>query len=151
MKFVGYTIIQTMIFLIAISLLASITLPYLTDNTQAIQNEKALKQMEVIHSALDAYFDDNGTYPTTEQSLQALIQKPTLPPLPKHYRNGGYLKNLPKDPWGHAYHYQQPGKSGLFDLYAEQKNQNRRYSRSGFRIQRSPQKTHGSRYERSPA
>ena len=63
--------------------------------------------------ALHAYFIENDTYPTTEQGLQALWEKPVLSPLPANW-NGPYLLNkVPKDPWGYEYSYAAPGVGGL--------------------------------------
>ncbi|QLH42275.1 MAG: type II secretion system major pseudopilin GspG [Coxiellaceae bacterium] len=58
-----------------------------------------------IQSALDQYKLDNGVYPSTEQGLQALVTMPSTPPLPSHWRTGGYLNQIPVDPWGQPYQY----------------------------------------------
>lgn len=60
---------------------------------------------------------DNGRYPTTEQGLEALIQQPANMADSRNYRTGGYIKRLPKDPWGNDYQYLSPGEKGLFDVY----------------------------------
>ena len=52
---------------------------------------------------LDMYKLDNGIYPTTEQGLEALVQKPTISPEPRNYREDGYVKRLPEDPWRNKY------------------------------------------------
>ncbi|MCD3710141.1 type II secretion system major pseudopilin GspG, partial [Escherichia coli] len=67
--------------------------------------------------ALDMYRLDNGRYPTTEQGLEALIQQPANMADSRNYRTGGYIKRLPKDPWGNDYQYLSPGEKGLFDVY----------------------------------
>ncbi len=56
-------------------------------------------------------------YPTTEQGLEALIQQPANMADARNYRTGGYIKRLPKDPWGNDYQYLSPGEKGLFDVY----------------------------------
>lgn len=60
---------------------------------------------------------DNGRYPTTEQGLEALIQQPANMADSRNYRTGGYIKRLPKDPWGNDYQYLSPGEKGVFDVY----------------------------------
>lgn len=60
---------------------------------------------------LDRYYLDNGTYPTQEQGLEALVSKPQVAPVPKDYPSGGYLKKpkVPLDPWGNEFLYLVPG------------------------------------------
>ena len=79
---------------------------------------KARVQMESIETSLKLYKLDNGTYPSTEQGLQALIEAPTIGQLPRKWRTGGYLEkgNVPKDPWGYEYIYLSPGVHSDFDL-----------------------------------
>ena len=66
--------------------------------------------------ALKLYKLDNLRYPTTEQGLQALIQRPTLPPEAPNWKGNGYLEKLPNDPWGHPYQYQQHRQDGEVDV-----------------------------------
>lgn len=65
-----------------------------------------------LENALDMYRLDNGRYPTTEQGLEALIQQPANMADARNYRTGGYIKRLPKDPWGNDYQYLSPGEKG---------------------------------------
>jgi general secretion pathway protein G len=71
-------------------------------------------QMENIASALDLFYLDNGRYPSTEEGLTALVQRPSSAGI----WNGPYLKSMtvPKDPWGHVYLYQSPGQNGPYDV-----------------------------------
>jgi general secretion pathway protein G len=75
-------------------------------------------QIESLESAVKMYKLDNGSYPTTEQGLKALVETPTVGNLPKNWRQGGYLEKgkVPKDPWDHEYVYVSPGSHGDFDL-----------------------------------
>jgi general secretion pathway protein G len=79
---------------------------------------KARIQMEAMESALKLYKLDNGSYPSTEQGLKALVEAPTTGDLPKNWRQGGYLEKgkVPKDPWGNDFVYLSPGSHGDFDL-----------------------------------
>ena len=78
----------------------------------------AAMQIGGIRTALDAYYGDNGYYPTTEQGLEALVTKPTTDPLPKKYREGGYMKRVPIDPWGKPYIYRRHGEEGPIEIYS---------------------------------
>lgn len=60
---------------------------------------------------------DNSVYPTTDQGLDALVSKPTSSPEPRNYRDGGYIKRLPNDPWGNEYQYLSPGDNGTIDIF----------------------------------
>jgi general secretion pathway protein G len=75
-------------------------------------------QIRNLESALKLYKLDNGNYPSTEQGLQALIQKPTSGRIPNNYKAEGYLesKKVPADPWGNSYVYLSPGENGEYDL-----------------------------------
>jgi general secretion pathway protein G len=72
-----------------------------------------------IPTALDMYELDNGMFPTTDQGLEALIQKPTGSPVPKKW-SGPYLKKAPTDPWDNPYQYRNPGTQNpdLYDLFS---------------------------------
>jgi general secretion pathway protein G len=61
---------------------------------------------------------DNNRYPTTEQGLDALVNKPTAAPEPRSYREGGYIKRLPQDPWGNPYQMLSPGQFGKIDIFS---------------------------------
>ena len=74
--------------------------------------------MESIETAIRLYKLDNGSYPSTEQGLQALVEPPQVGELPKAWREGGYLEKgkVPKDPWDNEYIYLSPGIHGEYDL-----------------------------------
>jgi len=61
---------------------------------------------------------DNHRYPTTEQSLQALLTEPEFDPRPSNYRTDGYIKRLPADPWGNEYMMVSPGEHGGIDVFS---------------------------------
>ena len=114
----GFTLIEIMVVLIIIGLLASIVVPKLLGRTEEAKRIKAEAQIRNIMSALDLYRLDNGMYPTTEQGLAALVEKPTVGEIPKNWLEGGYLDRIPKDPWGNDYVYISPGLHGEYDLYS---------------------------------
>ena len=73
----------------------------------------ARNQIETFGIALNSYYLDTGRYPTSEQGLAALWEKPLLSPVPSQW-DGPYLtRELPVDPWGNAYEYTAPGPNGL--------------------------------------
>ena len=69
----------------------------------------AKQDIGTIMQALKLYRLDNGRYPTQDQGLNALIQKPSTDPIPNNWKDGGYLERLPNDPWGNGYKYLNPG------------------------------------------
>jgi len=76
----------------------------------------AKQDIQALGQALKLYRLDNQRYPTSEQGLQALVQKPTTAPLPPNWKPGGYLDRLPQDPWKHDYLYLNPGLHGEIDI-----------------------------------
>ena len=71
-----------------------------------------------MESALQMYRVDNFSYPSTDQGLDALATKPTSGQEAKNWQPGGYIKKVPKDPWGNEYQYLSPGEKGDFDIYS---------------------------------
>ena len=68
--------------------------------------------------ALNLYRLDNGRYPTQEQGLRALVEKPTTEPIPNNWKGGGYMDRVPVDPWGKEYQYLNPGVHGEVDVFS---------------------------------
>jgi general secretion pathway protein G len=114
----GFTLVEIMIVVIIIGLLAAFIVPQYMSRVDEARVTKTRDDIQAISTALTLYRLDNFTYPTTEQGLSALVQKPNDPNV-KNWRTGGYLQRLPKDPWGSAYQYALPGThGGEFDLYS---------------------------------
>ena len=63
------------------------------------------------------YRIDNFVYPSSEQGLEAMVERPTIAPVPRNWRQGGYLEELPRDPWGNPYQYLSPGEAREYDIY----------------------------------
>jgi general secretion pathway protein G len=115
----GFTLIELMVVIAILGILAGLVLPRFMGRTEEARKTKARIQIENLEGALKLYKLDNGTYPTTEQGLEALVQKPGTGVVPKNWREGGYLEKgkVPLDPWGNAYVYLSPGaKNKDFDL-----------------------------------
>ncbi|MAY36324.1 MAG: type II secretion system protein GspG [Spongiibacteraceae bacterium] len=107
-----------MVVIVILGLLVSIVAPNVLQNQDRAMVEKARADIAMLEQALDMYKLDNHSYPTTDQGLDALVNKPTSSPEPRNYRSDGYIKRLPQDPWGNQYQYLQPGEHGPFDLYS---------------------------------
>ncbi len=110
----GFTLIELMIVIVIIGILATLLIPRIMERPEEARRIKAKMDIKTIESALKLYKIDNGVYPSTEQGLEALIKKPTISPLPKKWRDGGYLEgtSVPKDPWGNPYYYTASGAEG---------------------------------------
>ena len=115
----GFTLIELMVVIVILGILAGLVLPRFMGRTEEAKKTKARLQIENLEGALKLYKLDIGTYPTTEQGLEALVQKPSTGTVPKNWREGGYLEKakVPEDPWGRPYVYMAPGiKNRDFDL-----------------------------------
>lgn len=114
----GFTLIELMVVIVILGILAAIIAPKIIGRTDEAKVTKAKVQIRNFETALKMYKLDNGTYPATEQGLEALIQKPAVGVIPKNWREGGYLEmnKVPLDPWGNKYVYLSPGAHGDFDL-----------------------------------
>lgn len=109
----GFTLIELLIVLVILSLLAALVGPALVERLKPAKRTVAQSQIEEFMAALDNFYVDVGRYPTTEEGLDALRNKPTS----AHKWNGPYLKKeIPLDPWGNPYVYHSPGKNGGFDI-----------------------------------
>lgn len=116
----GFTLIEIMVVIVILALLAALVGPKLMGRTDDAKITDARVQIKNIETALKLYKLDNGSYPSTEQGLAALITKPSVGVIPKGYKDGGYLesKKIPKDPWGADYLYVSPGEHGDYDLFS---------------------------------
>jgi general secretion pathway protein G len=113
----GFTLIEIMVVVIIIGLLAALIVPSLMGNVDKANVAKAKEDVRALEAALSMYYLDNSKYPTSEQGITALVQQPTDPSI-KHWRPGGYLERISKDPWGNPYLYTFPGTHGkAYDLY----------------------------------
>jgi general secretion pathway protein G len=101
----GFTLIEIIVVVTILAILAGIVMQRLMSRPEQAKIVRAKQDILTIESALSLYNLDNGFYPTTDQGLKALVKKPTSEPIPSSWASGGYLKKLPKDPWGNAYRY----------------------------------------------
>ncbi len=112
----GFTLLELLVVLGIIALLAGIVGPQVMKHMGASKSKAAKVQIEDLSAALDMYKLDVGKYPTTEQGLTALVEKPA----DSKRWNGPYLRKtrVPQDPWMEAYNYKSPGEHGKFDLFS---------------------------------
>ncbi len=110
----GFTLLELMIVVIILGILATFLVPKIIHKPDEARIVKAKSDIKAIELSLKMYKLDNGNYPTTEQGLKALIEKPEEPPVPNNWKEGGYLdaSSVPSDPWGNAYIYRSPGDNG---------------------------------------
>ena len=114
----GFTLLEVMVVIIVLGLLAGLVGPQIFGRVSEARTTTAGTQLELLGVALDNYRLDNGFYPTTEQGLAALRDKPAQAPVPANWRGPYLRKAVPLDPWGRAYVYRSPPASGGtgFDL-----------------------------------
>ena len=117
-KSAGFTLLEIMVVVVIIGILAAAIVPNIIGAADDARVIAAKADIANIGQALKLYRLDNSMYPSTEQGLGALSVKPTTAPQPNNYKSGGYLEKMPKDPWGRAYLYLQPGVKGEIDIYS---------------------------------
>lgn len=111
----GFTLIEVMVVVVILSILAAIIVPRIMDRPDKARIVKAQADIRALESALNLYRLDNHNYPTTDEGLEALAQKPADAP---SWKEGGYIDRLPKDPWGRPYQYLSPGTHGSVDIFS---------------------------------
>ncbi|MBW7984596.1 type II secretion system major pseudopilin GspG [Enterobacillus tribolii] len=114
----GFTLLEVMVVIVILGILASLVVPNLMGNKDKADRQKVVSDIAALESAMDMYRLDNSRYPTTEQGLEALVTKPVVAPQPRSYPEGGYIRRLPKDPWGNAYQMRQPGEHSAVDIFS---------------------------------
>jgi general secretion pathway protein G len=109
----GFTMIELLVVLAIVALLTALVGPSIFGQLKPARHGAAAAQIEHFGSALDAYFLDNGAYPTTQQGLEALR---TAPGGSARWKGPYLKKEIPLDPWGRAYIYRAPGRSGAYEI-----------------------------------
>lgn len=112
----GFSLLEIMISITILGLLATIVVINVLPAQDQAMVQKARTDIATLEQALDAYRLDMRSYPTLEQGLTALTERPSN--VNGNYREGGYVRRLPEDPWGNPYQYVYPGDNGLFDVFS---------------------------------
>lgn len=115
----GFTLVELMVVIFILGLLTTIVVINVLPSQDRAMVQKARADIATLGQALEMYRLDNLSYPGSSDGLQALIAPPASLATTARYRQGGYIKKLPNDPWGRPYQYDNPGRQGPgFDLYS---------------------------------
>jgi general secretion pathway protein G len=114
----GFSLVEILVVLVIMGLLISVVAPTVLNRADEARVQKAQADFKAIETALKIYRLDNYIYPNTEQGLEALVEPSTMDPEPRNFKEGGYLSELPIDPWGRPYLYLSPGEHGEIDIYS---------------------------------
>jgi general secretion pathway protein G len=118
-KYKGFTLLEIMVVIVILGLLAGLVVPNVMGSVDQANVQKVVTDINGIETALKQYKMDVGRYPTTDQGLQALVEKPSSAPIPKKYRSDGYLEKLSQDPWHSDYYYKMPSDHGKkYDIFS---------------------------------
>ncbi|MGG4606179.1 type II secretion system major pseudopilin GspG [Paenalcaligenes sp. Me131] len=112
----GFSLIEIMVVIVIMGIMAALVVPNLLSRPDQARVVAAKQDIAGIMQALKLYRLDNGFYPSAQQGLQALQQKPSAPPTPQNWQR--YLDKVPTDPWGNAYQYLNPGVSNDVDVFS---------------------------------
>lgn len=116
----GFTLIEILVVVVILGILGAIVVPNLMSRPDSARIQAAQTDIRMIASSLDVYRLDNFQYPSSEQGLEALVERPSGYPEPPNWNPEGYIKKLPTDPWGSAYVYERRETSFmLFSLGAD--------------------------------
>ena len=101
----GFTLIEIMVVVVILGILAAVAVPNIMSNPEQARDERARHDIRTLESQMEMYRLDNHRYPTTDQGLEALVERPTSQPEPPNWKEGGYMRSVPTDPWGNEYEY----------------------------------------------
>ncbi|MBA6287811.1 MULTISPECIES: type II secretion system major pseudopilin GspG [unclassified Colwellia] len=114
----GFTLLEVMVVIVILGILASMVVPNLLGSQERANVQKAVSDINALETSLTMYKMDNYQYPTTEQSLEALVTETDIEPAARRFPQGGYVKRLPNDPWGNEYQLLNPGEHGVMDVFS---------------------------------
>jgi general secretion pathway protein G len=117
-KVQGFTLLEVMVVIVILGILASMVVPNLLGSQERANMQKAVSDVTALETSLSLYKMDNYDYPSTEQGLEALVDQTDIEPEPRRFPEDGYIKRLPKDPWGNEYVLLNPGEQGKMDVFS---------------------------------
>ncbi len=106
----GFTLIEILVVVMILGLLISLAAPRIIGRTDDARVTKAMADIKAIESALNMYRLDSHSYPTSEQGLKALVEKPSSGKIPSRWRKDGYLERVPRDPWDNDFLFASDGR-----------------------------------------
>ncbi len=112
----GFTLIEIMVVVAILAILGAAVVPMIIDRPEQARVVKAKQDIGILEQSLEMYRLDNFSYPSTDQGLEALVEQPGGEPEARNWNEDGYVKKLPKDPWGREYIYLSPGENGDYDI-----------------------------------
>ncbi|MEN8211515.1 MAG: type II secretion system major pseudopilin GspG [Thermodesulfobacteriota bacterium] len=114
----GFSFLELMVVVVILGILATYIAPRFMGRAEDAKAVKAKVDIAALETSLKLYKLDNSNYPTTEQGILALIEKPSTEPVPMNWKEKGYLAKarIPKDPWGREYLYLSPGIHDDYDI-----------------------------------
>ncbi len=107
----GLTLLEMIVVLVIIAIVAGLVTMNVIGRPDQAKVTTTKTNLVSLSSALKMYRLDNGSYPTTEQGLKALAERPTTPPVPSAWAEGGYVSENPIDAFGNPYVYSATGSS----------------------------------------
>ncbi len=113
----GFTLLEIIVVVTIIAILAAYIAPKVAGRVDDARISKAKSDIRVMESSMELYKLDNFVYPSNDQGLDALVNRPSGENF-RNWREGGYIKKLTKDPWGNDYRYAYPGSNGEFDIFS---------------------------------
>jgi general secretion pathway protein G len=114
----GFTLIEVMVVIVILGILAAAIVPNVIGRAHDAKVAAAKQDVATLSQALAMYKLDNSRLPSAEQGLKALVELPTVSPVPTNWRKGGYIPRLPNDPWGNPYQFANPGLRGEADVFS---------------------------------
>ena len=114
----GFTLVEIMVVVVIIGLLATVVMINVLPSQDRAMREKARADIAVLEQAVETFRLETLRFPTAEEGLAALVQAPAGMARADRYRDGGYVRRLPQDPWGNSYQYAFPGQHSRFDVYS---------------------------------
>jgi general secretion pathway protein G len=112
----GFTLLEVMVVVAILGILAALVVPKIISRPDDARVIAAKQDIAGLMQALKLYRLDTQHYPSTEQGLQALVERPAGSPAATNWKTGGYLERLQQDPWGNPYRYLNPGIYGEIDI-----------------------------------
>ena len=107
----GFTLIEILIVVVILGILGAVVVPNILSRPDTARIQAAQTDLRALSQTLEIYRLDNFQYPSSEQGLESLVDRPSGFPEPKNWNPEGYLKKLPTDPWGSPYLYEKTGSS----------------------------------------